>query len=89
MMPVLNFGIHHQVFIPAVPPDWPGGFWWHWLFFTVVIIAFVLTMATMGYGLWLGVTESWGMGLFMFVVALLLGAAAFSVPELPDPPSEA
>ncbi|MFC2000971.1 NADH-quinone oxidoreductase subunit NuoH [Chloroflexota bacterium] len=25
-------------------PDWPGGFWWHWLFFTVVIIAFVLTM---------------------------------------------
>ncbi|MDP6576480.1 MAG: NADH-quinone oxidoreductase subunit NuoH [Dehalococcoidales bacterium] len=44
MMPVLNFGIHHQVFIPAVPPDWPGGFWWHWLFFTVVIIAFVLTM---------------------------------------------
>ena len=49
----------------------------------------ILQLATMGYGLWLGVTESWGMGLFMFVVALLLGAAAFSVPELPDPPSEA
>ena len=49
----------------------------------------MLQLATMGYGLWLGVTESWGMGLFMFVVALLLGAAAFSVPELPDPPSEA
>jgi len=29
------------------------------------------------------------MGLFMFAVALLLGAAAFSVPELPDPPPEA
>jgi NADH-quinone oxidoreductase subunit H len=28
----------------AVPPDWPGGYWWHWLFFTVVLIAFVLTM---------------------------------------------
>ena len=49
----------------------------------------MLQLATMGYGLWLGVTESWGMGLFMFVVALLLGAAAFSVPVLPDPPPEA
>ncbi|MBN1176366.1 MAG: NADH-quinone oxidoreductase subunit NuoH [Dehalococcoidales bacterium] len=28
----------------AVPPDWPGGYWWHWLFFTVVLIAFVLIM---------------------------------------------
>lgn len=49
----------------------------------------MLQLATMGYGLWLGATESWGMGLFMFGVALRLGAAAFSVPELPDPPSEA
>lgn len=31
-----------------LPPDWPGGFWWHWLFFTIVIIAFVLTLV-MGY----------------------------------------
>src|SRR3989304_2049902 len=29
----------------AVPPDWPGGhYWWHWLFFTVAIIGFVLIM---------------------------------------------
>ncbi|MGB2814544.1 MAG: NADH-quinone oxidoreductase subunit NuoH [Dehalococcoidales bacterium] len=28
----------------AISPDWPGGFWWHWLFFTVVIIGFVLTL---------------------------------------------
>jgi NADH-quinone oxidoreductase subunit H len=28
----------------ALPPDWPGGFWWHWLVFTVVIIVFVLCM---------------------------------------------
>jgi len=28
----------------AVPPDWPGGYWWHWLFFTVVLIVFVLIM---------------------------------------------
>ncbi|MFC2002604.1 NADH-quinone oxidoreductase subunit NuoH [Chloroflexota bacterium] len=29
-------------------PDWPGGFWWHWLVFTLIIIAFVLTLV-MGY----------------------------------------
>jgi len=28
----------------TLPPDWPGGFWWHWLVFTVIIIAFVLPM---------------------------------------------
>jgi len=28
----------------SLPPDWPGGFWWHWLFFTIVIIAFILSM---------------------------------------------
>src|SRR4030042_975464 len=28
----------------VTPPDWPGGYWWHWLFFTVAIIAFVLIM---------------------------------------------
>ncbi|MCJ7605898.1 MAG: NADH-quinone oxidoreductase subunit NuoH [Dehalococcoidales bacterium] len=27
-----------------VPPDWPGGYWWHWLFYTVVLIGFVLSM---------------------------------------------
>ena len=25
-------------------PDWPGGYWWHWLFFSVVLIGFMLTM---------------------------------------------
>ncbi len=44
MMSMLDFSINSRVLMPAVPPDWPGGFWWHWLFFTVVIIAFVLTM---------------------------------------------
>jgi NADH-quinone oxidoreductase subunit H len=28
--------------------DWPGGFWWHWLLFTVIIIAFLIVML-MGY----------------------------------------
>ena len=25
-----------------LPPDWPGGYWWHWLVFTVVILVFIL-----------------------------------------------
>ena len=30
--------------LQGVAADWPGGFWWHWLVFTVIIIAFVLVM---------------------------------------------
>ncbi len=36
----INTGLAMQV----TPSDWPGGYWWHWLFFTVVIIAFVIIM---------------------------------------------
>jgi NADH-quinone oxidoreductase subunit H len=28
----------------VVPTDWPGGYWWHWLFFTVALIVFILVM---------------------------------------------
>jgi NADH-quinone oxidoreductase subunit H len=28
----------------AVPPDWPGNEWWHWLVFTIIIIVFILLM---------------------------------------------
>jgi NADH-quinone oxidoreductase subunit H len=29
----------------VIQPDWwPGNYWWHWLFFTVIIIAFMLVM---------------------------------------------
>ncbi len=35
--------LQHEASV-RVPPDWPGGYWFHWLFFTVVIIAFVLTI---------------------------------------------
>jgi NADH-quinone oxidoreductase subunit H len=28
----------------AVAADWPGGYWWHWLFYSVAIIGFLLTM---------------------------------------------
>jgi NADH-quinone oxidoreductase subunit H len=34
----------HNLPMQAVPPDWPGGYWWHWLFFTIVLIVFVLIM---------------------------------------------
>ena len=32
--------------LPAsvVPTDWPGGYWWHWLFFTAALIVFILVM---------------------------------------------
>jgi len=43
-MTIADFGIDNIVRLQAALPDWPGGFWWHWLFFTVLIIAFVLTM---------------------------------------------
>jgi len=39
----INDVIHHLP-MTATPPDWPGGYWWHWLFFTVVLIGFVLAM---------------------------------------------
>ncbi len=43
-MATFGFNIYNMVNSQAVSPDWPGGFWWHWLFFTVVIIGFVLTL---------------------------------------------
>ncbi|NQT05096.1 MAG: NADH-quinone oxidoreductase subunit NuoH [Dehalococcoidia bacterium] len=43
-MATAGLNIYHLARLQAVSPDWPGGFWWHWLFFTVVIIGFVLTM---------------------------------------------
>jgi len=41
----------------TLPPNWPGGFWWHWLLFTVIVIAFVLLLV-MGF-IWI---ERRGMG---------------------------
>jgi len=43
-MATIELYIYNLVNFQSVPPDWPGGFWWHWLFFTVVIIGFVLTI---------------------------------------------
>jgi NADH-quinone oxidoreductase subunit H len=44
-VPFIDLAINRALPMAAVPPDWPGNnYWWHWLFFTVVLIAFVLTM---------------------------------------------
>ena len=43
-MAITELGLSIQKHLQVTPPDWPGGFWWHWLFFTVVVIVFVLTM---------------------------------------------
>jgi NADH-quinone oxidoreductase subunit H len=40
----LNIPVKAMLPAAATPPDWPGGYWWHWVFFTVVAIAFVLVM---------------------------------------------
>ncbi|MFC1861905.1 NADH-quinone oxidoreductase subunit NuoH [Chloroflexota bacterium] len=45
---ISNLGQSLEHYWQTLPPDWPGGFWWHWLLFTVIIIAFVLTLV-MGY----------------------------------------
>jgi len=36
--------ITRMVQMNTLPPDWPGGFWWHWLLFTVIIISCVLIL---------------------------------------------
>jgi NADH-quinone oxidoreductase subunit H len=43
---IANLGVNSLVLSRSatLPPDWPGGFWWHWLVFTVIILAFVLSM---------------------------------------------
>jgi NADH-quinone oxidoreductase subunit H len=43
---VIALDIPMKAMLPAAatPPDWPGGYWWHWVFFTIAAIAFVLVM---------------------------------------------
>ncbi|MBM2825187.1 MAG: nuoH [Dehalococcoidales bacterium] len=50
-MAILNPVLQLESSWKALPPDWPGGFWWHWLVFTVIIIACVLGLV-MGF-IWL------------------------------------
>jgi len=41
---ILNFSRSSMQYLQTLPPDWPGGFWWHWLVFTVIIIIFLLAL---------------------------------------------
>ncbi len=43
-MSIADIGVNSVARLAVLPPDWPGGFWWHWLVFTVIIIAFVLAL---------------------------------------------
>jgi NADH-quinone oxidoreductase subunit H len=39
----LDSGLSLNYAFQILPSDWPGGFWWHWLVFSVIILAFVLS----------------------------------------------
>jgi NADH-quinone oxidoreductase subunit H len=41
---IADAGINTLNQLQTIAADWPGGFWWHWLVFTVIIIVFVLCM---------------------------------------------
>jgi len=41
---IINLGLNNPGYLQTLPSDWPGGFWWHWLLFAVIIIAVVLVM---------------------------------------------
>jgi NADH-quinone oxidoreductase subunit H len=40
---VVNLGINNPGQLQTLASNWPGGFWWHWLVFSIIIIAFVLS----------------------------------------------
>jgi len=54
---ISSSGLSLGHYFQALPPNWPGGFWWHWLIFTVIVITFVLLLV-MGF-IWI---ERRGMG---------------------------
>ena len=41
---IVNSGPNLAYYGQSIPADWPGGFWSHWLVFTVIILAFVLVL---------------------------------------------
>ena len=44
-MMVTNLAVNNLVNLQkGLPPDWPGGFWWHWLVFTTIVISAVLIL---------------------------------------------
>lgn len=47
-MTIVNTGLNLLPALKPLPADWPGGFWLHWLVFSLIILIFVLTLV-MGY----------------------------------------
>ena len=43
-MAIIDLTINAQGHLQTLPADWPGGFWWHWAVFSIIIIMFVLPM---------------------------------------------
>ena len=44
-MMITNLAVNNLVNLQkGLPPDWPGGFWWHWLVFTTIVISAVLIL---------------------------------------------
>ena len=43
-MPLAQTGFHLNSSLAALPPDWPGGYWIHFVVFAVIILAFVVAM---------------------------------------------
>ena len=43
-MTIVGAGLGLGADLAAIPPDWPGGFWWHLLVFAAIILTFVLSM---------------------------------------------
>jgi NADH-quinone oxidoreductase subunit H len=43
-MAIVNYLHSGGLTAPAVAADWPGGYWWHWLFYAVAIIVALLIM---------------------------------------------
>jgi NADH-quinone oxidoreductase subunit H len=41
---IAGLNVNSPVQLQTLSSDWPGGFWWHWLLFTVIVIAFVLLL---------------------------------------------
>lgn len=43
-MTAMETGLVSGAGLATLPPDWPGGYWWHWLVFVVIIMVFVVVM---------------------------------------------
>ena len=43
-MAIYNQGFSQLNHLAALPPDWPGNYWLHWVVFTVIVLGFILVL---------------------------------------------